>query len=247
MDEVAKVILAVSPSPYGVPRPLVGVDELKNVGVERKWITPDAESRYGFRRLDPPPTIDAATKKRLTPRELAIYYMLYRDKMRDELPQVAGVYDKGLSKYRDAARRGLRRKQKKFAKAQQAVMSAFMGYNPSKKVIDEMQGTMALMAEMVNAGGSGDDVKLCDIDDDIGANESDDDGQIEELQAAVANLQAKVQQDERDAREQEATKACEAAYYRGAMAGIESVLGDDVSEGHREKLVATVKKPDFQA
>ena len=205
MDEVKEVISATNQPHFGVPRPIIGVDELKIVGVEHEWITPDAGSSYGFRRLDPSPIIDAATKKRLAPRELAIYYMLYRDKMRDALPQVAETYDKVLSKYREAARRGFRRKQNKFAKAQQAVMSAFMGCNPSKEVIEEMQGTMAQITEMVNSDGSGDNVKLCDIDDDIGADESDDDGQIGELQAAVANLQAKVQQDERDAREQEAT------------------------------------------
>ena len=226
---------------------MIGLGELKVVGFGHEWIQPDTENAYGFVRLDPPPIIDAEAKKKLTPREYAIYCMLYRERMRDEFPRAAETYDKVLSKYRDVVKRSSRRRRNQINKAQLAVMSGFMACNASREMVKEMEGTLAQMAEMMN--GPEGIVAVYDIDDDDGGHESDD-AQIVDLQAAVATLQAEVQQNrtkDQEERKKERDKASEAAYFSGAMAGIESVFGDDMTDDQRKNLVAAIKKPGSQA
>ena len=247
MKEVEKLILAIENSRFGVPRPMIGLGELKVVGFGHEWIKPDTENAYGFVRLDPPPVIDAEAKKKLTPREYAIYCMLYRERMRDEFPRAAETYDKVLSKYRDTVKRSSRKRRNKINKAQLAVMSGFMACNASEEIIKEMEGTLAQMAEMMDSHEES--VMVYDNDDDDGGHDSDD-AQIGDLQAAVATLQAEVQQNktkDQEERKKERNKASEDAYFNGAMAGIESVLGDDMTDEHREKLIAAIRKPDSQA
>ena len=240
----------------------MGLKELKTVGLAQKWVTASDGGHFGFRRISPPPPIDADAKKKLTSREYAVYLMLYREKMRNELPRVAQIYDRTLSKYREASKRAFRRERNQAAKAQQAILSAFMACSSSKETIEQVQDHLAQIAAVKTSHDDDESAGLCGDDGGEGSESESEPIVIGELKAAVATLQAKVQQNNtaaqrqkeregdvvrsREEAEAKSREAVEAAYLRGAMAGIDSVFGDNVPDNQRQSLINAVN-PDSQA
>ena len=167
--DVERLLLATEKSSLGVERPVMGLKELKTVGLAQKWVTASDGGHFGFRRISPPPPIDADAKKKLTPREYAVYLMLYREKMRDELPRVAQIYDRTLSKYKEASKRAFKKERNQAAKAQKAILSACMACKPSKETIGQVQDHLAQIAAVKTSHDDNESAGFCDDDDGEGS------------------------------------------------------------------------------
>ena len=210
---------------------------MRDVGVARGWVT--KSGTFSFEKISPIPSIKPDVKATLTPREYAIYLMLYVDQMRNEMPDVADKYSDMLEAYRGAARKARLKDGRRAKRAQVAILNAFAAYDLPNSVVEDVRGNLQALASMKSVLHDGDDMP-----DDVEC--EDDDGEmsdselIGELSAAVAVLRG--EQDKIKATAvQRATQAAgdgHDAYLRGAMAAIDCMFGADVTSEHREKIIA---------